>query len=330
MSATCDIEALAAHVRAGRRAAIGRAVTLIENARLDRREDARALLDLLRPHAGGAVRLGVSGPPGVGKSTAIEALGLHLIALGKRVAVLAVDPSSKRHGGAILGDKTRMGRLAQESDAFIRPSPSGGGLGGAARATREAITVMEAAGFDVVIVESVGVGQSETAVADMTDCFVLLAQPASGDDLQGVKKGVLELADIIAVNKADGETADAARRAKRDVEAALSLLIPAAPWWRPPVLAFSALEGRGVTELWRAVEDHQTAAREASAFHARRRDQAAASMDALILEGLEAALKADRDAQRLRSELREQVRSGAIEPSDAAARTLDVFFAKRA
>lgn len=232
--------------------ALAKTITLIESQRPDHRARAEQLIQVLLPHAGHAVRLGISGVPGVGKSTFIEALGLHLIEAGHRVAVLAVDPSSSVSGGSILGDKTRMERLSQDPRAFIRPSPAGQSLGGVAERTREAILVVEAAGYDVVIVETVGVGQSETAVANMTDVFALLQLPNAGDELQGIKKGIMELADVIAVNKADVD-AKAAARAKSQLEVALHLMRPTYPDWRVPVLLTSARTGEGVAEFWETV-----------------------------------------------------------------------------
>ncbi|GAB6050635.1 methylmalonyl Co-A mutase-associated GTPase MeaB [Hydrogenophilus islandicus] len=232
--------------------ALAKTITLIESQRADHRARAERLIQALLPHSGKAVRLGISGVPGVGKSTFIEALGLYLIDKGHRVAVLAVDPSSSLSGGSILGDKTRMERLSQDPRAFIRPSPAGQSLGGVAERTREAIIVVEAAGYDVVIVETVGVGQSETAVASMTDLFALLQLPNAGDELQGIKKGIMELADLIAVNKADSDP-KAAARAKRQLEVALHLMRPTYPDWQVPVLLLSAIRGEGVAEFWSAV-----------------------------------------------------------------------------
>jgi LAO/AO transport system kinase len=246
-----DPAALAAAVRAGDRRALARAITLIESSRADHRRAAEAVLEAaLVPAAGRTLRLGISGVPGVGKSTFIEALGLSILGRGHRLAVLAIDPSSRRGGGSILGDKTRMGELARSTAAFIRPSPTGGTLGGVARRTRETLLLCEAAGFDVVIVETVGIGQSETAVADMVDMFVLLMLPGGGDELQGIKKGVVELADLILVNKADGDFAAAAKRAVADYRSALRLLRPASATWRPEVLAVSALAGTNIETMW--------------------------------------------------------------------------------
>ena len=246
------VEELAAAVRSGNRAALPRAITLVESTRPDHGEQAERLLLALMPDAGNAMHVGITGVPGAGKSTTIEALGMYLIEQGHRVAVLAVDPSSTRTGGSILGDKTRMARLAVHPDAYIRPSPTSGTLGGVAKATRETIVLLEAAGFDVILVETVGVGQSEVAVANMVDTFVFLTLARTGDQLQGIKKGVLELADIVVVNKADGEHATEAKAAARELTGAIRLIYPRETLWRPPVLTMSALEGTGLT---RAVGD---------------------------------------------------------------------------
>ncbi|MGV0601883.1 methylmalonyl Co-A mutase-associated GTPase MeaB, partial [Mycolicibacterium pulveris] len=248
---------LAAGIAKGDRAALAKAITLVESTRPDHREQAQQLLLELTPKAGNAIRVGITGVPGVGKSTTIEALGMYLIEQGHRVAVLAVDPSSTRTGGSILGDKTRMARLAVHPDAYVRPSPTSGTLGGVAKATRETIVLLEAAGFDVILVETVGVGQSEVTVADMVDTFVFLTLARTGDQLQGIKKGVLELADVVVVNKADGEHAVEARSAARELGQAIRLIYPRETLWRPPVLTMSALEGVGLAELWDTVLKHR-------------------------------------------------------------------------
>jgi LAO/AO transport system kinase len=241
-------------VLSGDRRALARAITLIESTRTQDQQGAEALLTALLPHTGGAVRIGVSGAPGVGKSTFIEAFGQHLTAMGKRVAVFAIDPSSRRSGGSILGDKTRMEKLARDPNAYIRPSPAGATLGGVARRTRESMLLAEAAGFDVVLVETVGVGQSETAVADMTDLFVLLASPGGGDDLQGIKRGVMELADLVIVTKFDGDLKAAANRAAADYHAAMHLMRPKHHGLYPKVLKVSSVEGQGIGEAWSEME----------------------------------------------------------------------------
>jgi LAO/AO transport system kinase len=253
---TAKDEMLAA-IRSGDRRALARAITLIESTRPDHRAEAASLIEALLPDAGGAFRIGISGPPGVGKSTFIERFGLDLVAAGHRVAVLAIDPSSRISGGSILGDKTRMPDLSRHESAFIRPSPAGETLGGVARRTREALIVCEAAGFDIVLVETVGVGQSETAVAEMTDVFVLLLQPGGGDELQGIKRGVMELADLLVVNKADGALADAAQRAAAEYRAALRLLRASKAGWTPEVMTGSALTGDGIEAIWQSLERYR-------------------------------------------------------------------------
>lgn len=253
------LDALASGIEAGQRRALARGITLVESAHPGHRRQAEALLTRLLPQTGRSVRLGISGVPGVGKSTFIEAFGLAGLGQGNRLAVLAVDPSSKRSGGSVLGDKTRMQELSRHPGAFIRPSPAGSTLGGVARRTREAMLLCEAAGYDVIVVETVGVGQSETAVADMTDMFLLLLLPGGGDDLQGIKKGIVELADLILVNKADGEMAHAAQRSAGDYRNALHLLRPTSPLWRPEVLTCSAQEGRGIDTVWETIARYREA-----------------------------------------------------------------------
>lgn len=268
-----NVHELAQSIRDGDRSALARAITLVESTRADHREQAQQLLLDLMPEAGSAMHVGITGVPGVGKSTTIEALGMHLIEAGHRVAVLAVDPSSTRTGGSILGDKTRMARLAVHPDAYIRPSPTSGTLGGVAKATRETIVLLEAAGYDVILVETVGVGQSEVTVAGMVDTFVFLTLARTGDQLQGIKKGVLELADVIVVNKADGEHAVEAKAAARELSGAIRLIYPRESLWRPPVLTMSAVEGTGLPELWETVLRHREVLEEAGEFEARRRTQ---------------------------------------------------------
>src|SRR5256712_5858831 len=256
-SAPSRPEALAADVRAGSRRALAKAITLVESTRADDERGAQGRLEVRRPAAGRAARVGVSGVPGVGKSTFIEAFGLHPIGLGKKVAVLAVDPSSALSGGSILGDKPRMPRLAAAPEAFIRPSPSAGSLGGVTRRTREALLVCEAADYDAVLVETVGVGQSEFAVASMVDFFLVLMLAGAGDELQGIKKGILELADALAINKADGENVRPAEQAAAQYRSALRLFRHTSPGWDPPVVTVSALEGRGMDEVWSIIADHR-------------------------------------------------------------------------
>ncbi len=270
-----DIAALATSIRGNQRAALARAITLVESTRADHREAAQRLL-LELSGAGGAVasnRVGITGVPGVGKSTFIDALGMYLIGQGHRVAVLAVDPSSTRTGGSILGDKTRMARLSVERDAFIRPSPTAGTLGGVAKATRETIVLLEAAGYDVILVETVGVGQSEVTVANMVDVFCFLTLARTGDQLQGIKKGVLELADLVAVNKADGRHEIEARAAARELQGAMRLIHPRESLWRPPVLTMSGLNGSGLDTFWDTVLEHRRVLTEAGEFAEKRRRQ---------------------------------------------------------
>ncbi len=313
---------------AGDRRALARAITLVESTRDQDRARADALLAAILAKTGKSIRIGISGAPGVGKSTFIEAFGLYAISQGHRVAVLAVDPSSRRGGGSILGDKTRMAELSKHPQAFVRPSPSGGALGGVARRTAEAILVCEAAGFDAVLVETVGVGQSETAVADITDLFLLLLQPHAGDELQGIKRGVVELADLVAVNKADGGNLEAAGRAAADYANAMRLLRAPSPWWTPRVTTCSALERTGVPELWAAVEEFRKAGEARDGIKKRRAGQARAEMWTEIADGLMAALKADRAAQRLVPKLEARLAKGAITPGAAARALLTSFRAK--
>jgi LAO/AO transport system kinase len=315
---------LAVRLADGERRALAQAITLIESARPSDRANAEALLDDLLARTGGAVRIGITGAPGAGKSTFIEAFGLYLIGQGHKVAVLAVDPSSARSGGSILGDKTRMEQLARAKDSFIRPSPSGGALGGVARRTREAMLACEAAGFDVVIVETVGVGQSETAVADMVDIFLLLIQPGAGDELQGIKRGIMELADLVVVNKADGDLLDAAGRAQAEYGAALHLMRPRSPEWSPQVLACSALEDRGIGEIWAAVGAYREALGETEIAN-RRTGQARAWMWSELRDSLVAGLMADDAVKALAVRLEAEVTAGAFTPGSAARRLLEAF-----
>jgi LAO/AO transport system kinase len=317
--------ATVAEIRRGERRALARAITLVEGTRPEQAAQGRALLEELVPFTGRAVRLGITGPPGVGKSTFIEALGLHLLGLGRRVAVLAVDPSSPVSGGSILGDKTRMERLAQDERAFIRPSPSGGSLGGVAQRTRESLLVCEAAGFDVVIVETVGVGQSEVAVASMVDFFLVLLQPGAGDELQGIKRGVLELADALVVNKADGEQAAAADRTRAAYLQAVGLLRPAAPEWRPRVLAASAATGRGIDAVWETVEDHRARLAASGRLQERRRQQARAWMWSQIEEGLREAFRSHPAVAARIAEAEREVEALETTPAAAARALLEAF-----
>jgi len=322
------VAVLAAAVAEGNRRALARAITLVESSRADHRDEADHLLDALMPRTGGAVRVGISGAPGVGKSTFIEAFGLFLVGLGRRPAVLAIDPSSPLTGGSILGDKTRMERLARDERAFIRPSPAGGTLGGVARRTREAGLLCEAAGFDVVVVETVGVGQSETAVADMVDLLVLLLPPGGGDELQGIKKGIVELADIVVVNKADGDLAAAAGRAAAEYRAAIHMLRPARAGWTPPVLQVSALHERGLDAVWAEIGRMRETLGEAR-LRAHRARQAVAWMWREIEGGLRAELLADRRTSPILPGLEAGVAEGRLSPVAAARQVLGAFLGRR-
>ena len=316
---------LVAGVRAGDRRALARAITLIESTRADHRREADDLLSRLLPETGRSIRLGISGAPGVGKSTFIESFGQHVIGQGHRIAVLAVDPSSRISGGSILGDKTRMAELARDERAFIRPSPAGDSLGGVARRTRETLLVCEAAGFDVVVVETVGVGQSETAVADMVDMFILLLMPGGGDDLQGIKRGIVELADLLLVNKADGELAAVAGRTVADYRHALRLLRPASAAWTPQVLPCSGLTGAGISEAWQTVERYRTALSEHGGIDRRRAGQARSWLRTELSESLLAALKAHPEVARRLPELEAEVAAGRVTPTMASRTLLAAF-----
>lgn len=317
--------ALLQALRRGDRRALARAITLVESSRPDHREEAERIIESLLPETGKAVRIGISGPPGTGKSTFIERFGLAGIGLGRRIAVLAVDPASKRGGGAILGDKTRMAELSRAPEAFIRPSSAGDTRGGIARRTREAILLCEAAGFDAILVETVGVGQAETAVAEIVDMFILMLPPAGGDELQGIKRGIVELADLVLVNKADGELAAAAHRTVADYASAMGLIRPPYPEWQVPVRAISALEGTGISEVWEDVERFRAALEHTAAWSRRRADQARAALWSEISDTLlDHFRSAPGVAQRLAA-AEEEVAGGTRTATAAAQQLLTLF-----
>ncbi len=323
--ADSDAQLLAKDVLGGDRRALARAITLIESRRPQDRAPARLLLEELVPHAGKSIRVGISGVPGVGKSTFIESLGNYLIDQGHKVAVLAVDPTSAVSGGSILGDKTRMEYLSRRTEAFIRPSPAGETLGGVARRTRETMLAVEAAGFDVVLVETVGVGQSETTVSRMTDMFLLLLLPAGGDELQGIKRGIVELADLILVNKADGNLAMPAEQSVADYRKAMMFMAHRADGWQVPVEAMSALNGERTAEVWKIVEDYQ-AMREGKGLVARKRaEQAINWMWSEIRNGLVERLRATPDVAARVAELEQAVRESKISPTTAADELMEIF-----
>ena len=320
-----DLDACVEGVLAADRTWLGRAVTLVESTQPDDRASATELLQRLLPHTGGARRIGITGVPGVGKSTFIDSLGTYLTSQDHRVAVLAVDPSSSVSGGSILGDKTRMPNLAIDDAAYIRPSPSSGSLGGVTRTTRETMTVVEAAGFDMVMVETVGVGQSETAVADMVDFFLVMMLPGAGDELQGIKKGVLELADALVVNKADGGNEIAAQRAVRDYRAALAMTAPDNPNWVPPVLAVSAIEGTGLDQVWVQIQAYYQALADAGDLGDLRAEQQVRWMWAMVEDRLRDRLQSSPAVADLAADLEHQVAAGQTTPAAAADQILEAF-----
>jgi len=318
-------EELAERIGQGDRRALAKGITLVESTRPDHRDQAAALLELIMPHTGDSIRLGISGVPGVGKSTFIESFGNHVIDQGHRVAVLAVDPTSALSGGSILGDKTRMESLSRNADAFIRPSPAGQTLGGVTRRTRETLLLCEAAGFDVIIVETVGVGQSETAVAQMTDMFLLLLLPGGGDELQGIKRGIMELADLILVNKADGDQQAAAERTVADYRTAVHFLHPRSRHWQVQVQPLSALRGRGVDEVWQTVEEYRAALTDVGEISARRAAQARQWMWSETADSLLAELKASDAVKAMVGALEQDVTEGRLPATVAAKKLIEAF-----
>ncbi|MCJ2010975.1 methylmalonyl Co-A mutase-associated GTPase MeaB [Methylobacterium sp. J-076] len=326
MAAALDIDSLKERLLAGDRAALARAITLVESKRADHRAAAASLIDAVLPQTGNAIRVGITGVPGVGKSTTIDALGSNLTAAGHRVAVLAVDPSSSRTGGSILGDKTRMARLSHDPKAFIRPSPSSGTLGGVAAKTRETMLLCEAAGFDVILVETVGVGQSETAVADLTDFFLVLMLPGAGDELQGIKKGILELADMIAVNKADvGEAEARASAAASEYRAALHILTPASATWTPPVVTISGFHNLRLDALWAKIVDHREKLTATGEIAGKRRGQDVKWMWALVHERLHQRLVGSAEVRQKTAEAEAGVGRGEVSPAAGAARIAELI-----
>ncbi len=323
--ARTDPAALAEGVLNGERTVLARAITLVESTRPDHAGLAQDLLVRLLPHVGGASRVGITGVPGAGKSTFIDALGTMLTEQGRQVAVLAVDPSSTRHGGSILGDRTRMSRLAADPNAYIRPSPSAGTLGGVTRATRETMVLVEAAGYDVVLVETVGVGQSETTVAQMVDTFLLLMVARTGDSLQGMKRGVLELADVLAVNKADGDNVIEAKRAARELTDVFRMLAPADPDWTPPVLTCSALRGQGVLEVWERVAAHRVHLESSGRLASKRADQEVAWMWSTVQDRVLSRLRHEADTREQMHALETQVRLGSLTAAQAAASIMELL-----
>ncbi len=324
-----NAEVLAASLLAGDRRALARAITLIESTRADHMTAASLLLEHLIPHSGNSIRLGISGVPGVGKSTFIEALGNHVIDEGHRVAVLTVDPSSAISGGSILGDKTRMELLSRRQEAYIRPSPAGKTLGGVTRRSREALILCEAAGYDVIIVETVGVGQSETRVAEMTDMFMLLLLPGGGDELQGIKRGIMELADLILINKADGELEALAGRSAADYRSALRLLHPRSADWRVEVQTCSARDGVGIDKAWETALRHQDVLKASGEFESRRAAQARTWMWSEVHDSLVSALQSDPEVRRRIPSLEAAASEGRMPPTLAARQLLDIFLKRR-
>lgn len=319
------IKEMAEAVQAGERATLARAITLVESTKAEHQAQAQALLQALLPNTQGAMRIGITGVPGVGKSTTIDQFGMNLVEAGHKVAVLAVDPTSRRTGGSILGDKTRMNRLAMSPDAFIRPSPTSGTLGGVTRKTRETMALCEAAGFDVIIVETVGVGQSETSVADMVDFFLVLLLAGGGDDLQGIKKGIIEIADMIAINKADGDNVTRAGRAAAEYQAALTIFTPRDATWFPPVLTISGRENTGLDKLWANILDHRKKMSATGEYQSRRQRQAVEWMRDMLHDRMMSALRANPQVAARMPQLEGEVRAGKLLPTLAVDEVLQLM-----
>ncbi|MFY0614392.1 MAG: methylmalonyl Co-A mutase-associated GTPase MeaB [Hyphomicrobiaceae bacterium] len=320
-----DIDQYVDGIRAGNRAILARAITLIESTNPAHKEHATKLLQALIEDTGKAHRIGITGIPGVGKSTTIDQFGINLIEAGHTVAVLAVDPTSTRTGGSILGDKTRMNRLAVHPSAYVRPSPTSGTLGGVAKKTRETMALVEAAGFDIVIIETVGVGQSEVTVADMVDIFLVLLLPGGGDELQGIKKGIIEIADIIAINKADGDNQKRAERSASEYRAALSLLTPTSTNWQPPVLAVSGLNNRGLDKLWDQIRSHRDRLTATGEFTTRRQSQAVRWMHDMLADELQSLMRGNPEIATAIKQAEQDVHAGNLAPSAAVAKIIELF-----
>ncbi|MDR1852901.1 MAG: methylmalonyl Co-A mutase-associated GTPase MeaB [Propionibacteriaceae bacterium] len=322
---TLSVDELAQKVLEGSRPHIAQAITLVESSLPAHRRISRKLLRILRPHSGKAIRVGITGVPGAGKSTFIDAMGQKLVEQGKKIAVLAIDPTSTKTGGSILGDRTRMGKLAQSDNVFIRPSPTSGQLGGVARATRETMIVMEAAGYDVTMIETVGVGQSEVAVAGMVDTFLLILLAGAGDQLQGIKRGILEMADIVTINKADGDNEGEARVAARDLKIALKLITSDPNARRAPVLTSSSVTGKGLDEIWQAVLDHRKYLEETGQLEKHRADQQLQWLWALVKDELEDALRESDGVKAIRKQMEDDVVSGETSALEASAEILQAY-----
>lgn len=322
---TPDIATLVDGIRAGNRAMLARAITLVESSNPAHQARAGELLQTLIGDTGKAHRIGITGVPGVGKSTTIDQFGINLVEAGHKVAVLAIDPTSTRSGGSILGDKTRMNRLAVHPNAYVRPSPTSGTLGGVTKKTRETMALTEAAGFDIIIVETVGVGQSEVTVADMVDIFVVLLLPGGGDELQGIKKGIIELADIIAINKADGDNASRAERSASEYRAALSLLTPASAHWQPPVVAISGLKNLGLDKLWDQITSHRDRLTATGEFQSRRRDQSVRWMHDMLSDELRRLMMSNSQVAAALKQAERDVHAGHLAPSAAVTHILSLM-----